>query len=194
MRKLLGITLFVAVAAIFSSCEKKYEYYGSDPIPYDLSLKSFITKPGLATSTLGYYHPIRFDEGMSVFVYFLEGTYGNGEPVWAPLPAKYFIDLTQGSTTTTAEIEYSTAFSREELFLTARSFQGLDLFKSVKDGNGTISYTDDLTFRVVYIPGPYPMEFSASSVGSEDGTIPYEVLEKKYNLQNARVGKMYPSK
>ncbi|MHC5309306.1 hypothetical protein ACYSNM_04405 [Myroides sp. LJL116] len=194
MRKLLGITLFVAAAAIFGSCEKKYEYIGEETRVGLIYLDSFTKESNLVVSTKGYRHPWRIGEGVSIFVYFLEDTYGNGKPIWTPLPAKYFIDVQQGNTTSIAEIEYSNAHSLEEVFLTARSFQGLDLFKKVGSGNDAISYTDNLTFKVVYLSGPNPVPFSVASETKEDGTVPYEVLEKQYNLQNAKVARMNPSK
>ncbi len=210
MKKILGITLFMAAAAIFGSCDKTEDYidFKSEIQVREIRGVKFDSASGVVTSTLGYTHPFDIYQGESVFVYFLEGTQNGANgvqtPVWAPLPVNYYIDVVNNGVQSRAGLEYSFAFGASEVFLTARSFEGLNLFRNVRQDDGSnISYTDGLTFRVVYIPANDPRPFSAASMSSveksslsssEESSIPsYEELSKKYNLDNVKVQYMSPS-
>ncbi|MHC5201706.1 hypothetical protein [Myroides sp. LJL119] len=193
MRKLLGITLFVAAAAIFGSCDKKDEYYivegGPMPTSYVYSNVKFTTKnpDDKVSQRVIFNHQQDLYLGDAVFVFFEDGTQtNNGQttPIWVPLPKTYYIDLVQGNQTREASITYEYDYGAYDVSLVAHSADFLRYFGKTANHPG---FLENLRFKVVYIPGEDPKNVKAASLLNKDANaqaepISYEALSKLYNL------------
>lgn len=195
MKKLFGMTLFIAAAAIFGACEKKEEYYITNlPQSYEYHNVSFDTSNNARSSDIKLRNPGQMYLGDFVLVYFLDAVQDNGNPVWTPLPTSYYIDVQQGTGFREAEINYKFSYSLDQVVINANSADLLSLFKGNKND---ISFTNGLTFKVVYLPGEDPIEKGVKSTSlfetDQNGdlkAIPYETLSQMYDLDKVPVRKI----
>lgn len=131
-------------------------------------------------------HPTKVYLGDAVFIYVLEKTDKNGDPIWSPLPMRYFVENT--TTQQDEELEYIYNFGLQDFEIVARATAPLGLFNGDKNNPG---YVTDMVFRVVYVGGKDPIQKKASAQANKEETpLSYDELLLKYNLTNSPVKKM----
>ncbi|MBB1140405.1 hypothetical protein [Myroides sp. WP-1] len=134
-------------------------------------------------------HPIKVYFGDTVMIYVLDGTDKDKNPIWSPLPMRYFVQ--DNATQKDEELEYIYNFGLQDFEIVARATAPLGLFNGTPGSDKDPGYVTNMIFRVVYIAGKDPIQMKANAVGGEDKKLSYEELLLKYNLTKAPVQKMY---
>lgn len=135
-------------------------------------------------------HPLPVYLGDAVMIYVMEETDTKGNPIWAPLPMRYFVEdeVTQQD----EELEYIYNYGLDDFRITARATAPLGFFNGKPGSKDNPGYVTNMIFRVVYIEGKDPIQRNnAVSSTNEAKPLSYDELLMKYNLTNAPVKKMY---
>lgn len=133
-------------------------------------------------------HPTKVYLGDAVFVYVLEKTDKNGDPIWSPLPMRYFVENT--TTQKDEELEYIYNFGLDDFEIVARATAPLGMFNEIPGDKNNPGYVTDMIFRVVYVAGKDPIQRNAAVQSKDVAPLSYDELLLKYNLTNSPVKKM----
>ncbi|EHQ41471.1 MULTISPECIES: hypothetical protein [Myroides] len=133
-------------------------------------------------------HPTKVYLGDAVFVYVLEKTDKNGDPIWSPLPMRYFVENT--TTQKDEELEYIYNFGLDDFEIVARATAPLGMFNGIPGDKNNPGYVTDMIFRVVYVAGKDPIQRNAAVQSKDVAPLSYDELLLKYNLTNSPVKKM----
>lgn len=130
-------------------------------------------------------HPLKVYSGDIMLVYVMRETDKNNNPIWEPLPKRYFV-ANQGNQ---YELEYTYNFGLNDFQIVADADGPLRLFNG--NGGNDLGVLHDMIFRVVYIGGNNPVfkTLSGDTV-SEAKPLSYEEAVAKYNLKDVPVVKM----
>lgn len=135
-------------------------------------------------------HPTKLYLGDAVFIYVLDRTDEDGNPIWTPLPIRYFV--LDNATQKDEELEYIYNFGAKEFEIVARATAPLGLFNGTPGSKNDPGYVTDMIFRVVYVAGKDPVQKNAAvKVKADENTLSYDDLLLKYNLTKSPVKKMY---
>lgn len=129
-------------------------------------------------------HPIKVYDGDVLLIYILRETDKHNNPIWEPLPKRYFVS-SQGNQ---YELEYTYNFGLNDFQIIADADAPLRLFNG--NGKDDIGVLHDMIFRVVYIGGENPIFRTNSIKTVSNSPLSYEAAVAKYNLQNIEVVKM----
>ncbi len=129
-------------------------------------------------------HPIKVYNGDVLLIYVLKEIDKNKNPIWEPLPKRYFV-TNQGNQ---YELEYTYNFGLNDFQIIADADAPLRLFNG--NGGNDIGVLHDMIFRVVYIAGKNPVYRTNSIQSVNEAPLSYEAAVAKYNLQNIEVVKM----
>lgn len=133
-------------------------------------------------------HPTKVYLGDAVFVYVLEKTDKNEDPIWSPLPMRYFVENT--TTQKDEELEYIYNFGLDDFEIVARATAPLGMFNEIPGDKNNPGYVTDMIFRVVYVAGKDPIQRNAAVQSKDVAPLSYDELLLKYNLTNSPVKKM----
>ena len=135
-------------------------------------------------------HPTKVYLGDAVMIYVLEETDKNGNPIWSPLPMRYFVENT--ATQRDEELEYIYNYGLDDFKIIARATAPLGLFNGTPGSKDDLGYVTDMIFRVVYIAGKDPVQKNAAvKATADEKPLGYDELLLKYNLTKSPVKKMY---
>jgi len=194
MKKLMLLCAVVLGSLFTISCEgprgpqgppggNEYPYVMDIRLSFDKNLKE-----NVASNVVR--NPIELFLGDVALIYIKDGETKRGEPIWAPLPIRYFVS--DSETKKDEELEYLYNFSPDDFEIIARATVPLDFFANVNGPNGPMNYVRNQEFRVVYIPGLNPVKKNAmNAVQGEEKPLSYDEAVVKYNLQNVEVHKRY---
>ncbi|WP_410879604.1 hypothetical protein [Myroides sp. DW712] len=135
-------------------------------------------------------HPTKVYLGDAVMIYVLEEIEKNGNPIWSPLPMRYFVENT--ATQKDEELEYIYNYGLDDFKIIARATAPLGLFNGTPGSKEDLGYVTDMIFRVVYIAGNDPVQKNAAvKAAADEKPLSYDELLLKYNLTKSPVKKMY---
>ncbi|MGG5506683.1 MULTISPECIES: hypothetical protein [unclassified Myroides] len=188
MKKLMLLCAVVIGSLFAASCEgprgPKGDGEFSNVFEYRLSFNQNLNA-NIATQVVRHSIPVYL--GDMVAIYVMEETDKNGDPIWAPLPIRFFVE--DSAAQKDEELEYVYNYGLDDFKITARATAPLGLFNGSKKDPG---YVTDMIFRVVYIEGKDPIQRSNATAIAEDlQPLSYDELLLKYNLTKAPVKKMY---
>lgn len=194
MKKLILVCTVVLGALFTVSCEGPRGPQGppgGNEFPYVMDIRLSFDKnleATMATNVVA--NPIELFLGDVVLIYIKEGETKRGEPIWAPLPIRYFVQ--DAETKKDEELEYTFNFSPDDIEIIASATLPLDFFANAEGPNGRINYVRNREFRVVYVPGLNPeKKNTVNAVQNEVKSLSYDEAVVKYNLQKAEVHKKY---
>lgn len=192
MKKLGIIVAFIAGALFLGSCEGPT---GPEGRPGDVFYGKVFEKKGVnfdrsndrTESDVSIGHPYELGLGDAIFVFYKDGTDSNNNPIWTPLPRKYETEVLDGRTKRLAAIEYFYNFTPASVDIFARSEDPLRLFHE----NQKLSFTDNLTFRLVYVYGDNPINIRSKSASNSEReskeNLSYDEVINKYHLQDVKI-------
>lgn len=194
MKKIMLICTVVLGSLFTMSCEgprgpqgpqggNEYPYVMDIRLSFDKNLNEHVASNFVT-------HPIDLHIGDVVLIYIKDGTTKKGDPIWTPLPIRYFVN--DAATQKDEELEYLFNFAPEDFEIIARATVPLDFFANASGPNGPMNYIRNQEFRVVYIPALDPIKRTTSqSVKEEVKPLSYDDAVVKYNLQNVEIHKKY---
>ncbi|MGG5578446.1 hypothetical protein ACPDHL_14050 [Myroides sp. C15-4] len=135
-------------------------------------------------------HPTKVYFGDAVMIFVFEGVDKDKNPIWSPLPIRYFVEDQVAQKD--EELEYIYRYGLNDFTIEARATAPLGLFNGTPGPKGDPGYVTDMIFRVVYLAGQDPIQKSAAV--KQDSTakpMSYEEVLLKYDLTKSPVKKMY---
>lgn len=192
MKKLGLIVAFITGALFLGSCEGPT---GPDGRPGDVFYGRVFERNGVnfdrsnnrTQSDISIQHPYDLGRGDAVFVFYKDGTDANNNPIWTPLPRKYETEITDGAIKRKSTIEYFYNFTPGSVDIFAKSEDALRFFHE----NQALSFTDNLSFRLVYVYGDDPVTIRSNAQSLDDReskeSQSYDYIINKYHLQDAKV-------
>ena len=132
-------------------------------------------------------HPIKVYLGDIVMIYVLDGVDKDKNPLWSPLPMRYFVE--DQATGQDEELEYIYNFGLKDFEIVARATAPLGLFNGTPGSKDDVGYVTDMIFRVVYVAGDDPIQKKMSTT-TDKKVLSYEDMLLKYNLTKAPIEKM----
>lgn len=191
MKKIMLLCAVVLGGLFTISCEGPRGPQGGNEYPYvaEYSL-SFDRNLNVDIASQVVKNPFELHIGDVALIFIEDGKTNNGNPVWVPLPARYFVgDEASGRT---EELEYFYNFSANDFEIIARGSTMLDFFANARGEKGPINHLRNRIFRVVFVPGLDPVNRNATQATSTDATpLSYDEAVVKYNLQKVEVHKKY---
>lgn len=135
-------------------------------------------------------HPTEMYLGDAVFIYVLDRTDEKGDPIWTPLPIRYFVQ--DNVTQQDEELEYIYNYGAVNFEIIARATAPLGLFNGTPGSEKDPGYVTNMIFRVVYVAGTDPVQKNAAvKAVADEKPLSYDELLLKYNLTKSPVKKMY---
>ncbi|MDR0194335.1 MAG: hypothetical protein LBI73_04375 [Myroides sp.] len=197
MKKIAMLFAFVATTLLAAGCEGPsgpqgppgpniFPHVQEVKLSFDQNLESKFQSQSVK-------HPVELYKGDVVLVYVMDSQDSNGNPVWSPLPRRFFVDVLEGGSEVRKELEYSYVFSPSNVLIEALADAPLKHFNG-SGKVGDLGYLKNMYFRLVYIPGQDPQRQSnnvSKSVEEGNTTLSYEEAVRKYNLEGVKVVKNY---
>lgn len=189
MKRMAMLFALIVSGIIFSNCEGPEGPPGPTVYPYVTDIKlNFDGDLNANIASQLVRHDVKLYQGDVVLIFVMEDTDNEGNPIWSPLPQRYFVY--DNATQQDEELEYIYNYGVNDFEIIARATAPLDIF----NGNGSHpGFLKNMIFRIIYVPGADPVQKfnSTNSSNSEIHSLSYDEVVAKYNLQNINVVKKY---